>query len=152
MESFNVVLPKDGYFWVGVLTPKGLDAVKVTDEPRCACGGSRDVPCSHIQAVRAYMRLEGGQVPEETGVVLPDVCPICGASVIAQADHWRCTASPGHYWQHRGEQSGVKAFLTQPHPAKHGAFYEQSIEEREAFLESISHRRYGYSPYHAKGA
>jgi len=151
MESFNVVLPKDGYFWVGVLTPKGLDAVKVTDELRCACGGRGDMPCSHVEAVKAYMRLEGIQPPVETSTDLPDVCPICGNSVIAQADHWRCTESAGHYWQHRGEQSGVKAFLTRPHPAKQGAFYDQTIEERDAFLEQVSHKRHGYSPYHVKG-
>ncbi len=146
MRHVNVILPKDGYFWVGALTPTGLRAFKVTEALQCACG---QASCSHIESVKSYLRLEGRAVPEESGPDLPVSCPICGEAVRAAADRWRCAASPGHYWQHRGEQSGVKAFLTQPHPAKQGAFYEQTIEEREAFLAQVSHRE--YSPYHPKG-
>jgi len=122
----TIVVPKTGFYLVGTPSDKGLQTEQVDKAKRCTCGGTREQP-------------------------FPDVCPICGAAVIAQADHWRCTESAGHYWQYRGEQSGVKAFLTQPHPAKQGAFYEQSIDERDAFLEQVSHRRHGYSPYQPKG-
>jgi hypothetical protein len=47
---------------------------------------------------------------------------------------WRCLIDAGHYWQWRGERGGVAAFLTGAHPAKRGAFYKQTVEEREAFL------------------
>jgi len=146
MET-NIILPKDGYYWVGVLTTTGLQAVKVTDELRCACGGSRGSACAHVESVKAYLRLEGRDVEAPAPAGLPEQCPICGSRVMAQANHWRCAASAGHYWQWRGEQSGVKAFLTQPHPAKQGPFYEQTVEEREAFLESISFHNRGFSPY-----
>ena len=147
----NVILPRTGYYWVGTLTDTGLDALKVTYKLRCACGGTKENPCEHIRAVKSYRRLEGTPVSEAkpAKVELPDCCPVCAAPVIPRAGHWRCTASPGHYWLWRGEQGGVKAFLTQPHPAKQGAFYEQSIEEREAFLEQAHRRLYanGYTPY-----
>jgi hypothetical protein len=42
-------------------------------------------------------------------------------------------ADRAHYWQWRGER-GVRAFLTGSHPAKAGAFYTQTADEREAFL------------------
>jgi len=147
METINVVLVKSGFYWVGVLTTTGLHAVKVTDELRCACGGSRDAPCAHVEAVRAYLRLEGSDTPAETNPELPEVCPVCHGEVRQQGRRWRCAVSPGHYWQWRGERSGVKAFLTQPHPAKQGPYYEQTVEEREAFLESISFHNRGFSPY-----
>ena len=77
------------------------------------------------------------------------VCPICGAPVTPTPYGWRCLASSGHYWRWRGEQSGVKAFLTQPHPNKQGAFYEQTPAERDAFLAQVHARMFanGYTPY-----
>jgi len=153
----TIVVPKTGFYLVGTPSDKGLQTEQVDKAKRCTCGGTREQPCPHIRAVAAYLQLGGepAPVPDRPGpqaeAGFPDVCPICGAAVIAQADHWRCTESAGHYWQYRGEQSGVKAFLTQPHPAKQGAFYEQSIDERDAFLEQVSHRRHGYSPYQPKG-
>lgn len=147
MQPLNIILPKSSYYWVGVLTPGGLRAFKVTNDLHCACGGSNATPCVHIDAVRAYLRLEGREVMPSAPPDIPEACPICAEPVRAEAGRWRCIASPGHYWQWRGEQSGVKAFLTQPHPAKSGAFYEQSIEEREAFLDAVSHQRHHYSPY-----
>lgn len=149
----TIVVAKIGFYVVGTLTPSGLQTEQVDKQKRCTCGGTGKKPCPHIRAVAAYLKLGGdpAPAPEEPEVDVPlgfpDVCPICGNAVIAQANHWRCTSSPGHYWQWRGEQSGVKAFLTQPHPAKQGAFYDQTIEERDAFLEQISHRRNHYSPY-----
>ncbi|MCJ7551070.1 MAG: hypothetical protein MUQ30_15455 [Anaerolineae bacterium] len=154
----TIVVPKTGFYVVGTPSDSGLQAEQVDKAKQCTCGGTGHQPCPHIRAVAAYLQLGGEPAPApdqpepEVKAEFPGVCPICGDAVIAQADHWRCIASPGHYWQHRGEQSGVKAFLTRPHPAKAGAFYEQSSEERDAFLESISHKRRGYSPYHPKGA
>ena len=154
----TIVVPQKGFYVVGTPSDKGLQTEQVDKQKRCTCGAVGNQPCPHIRAVAAYLQLGGEAAPApdevepEAKAGLPPICPICGNSVIAQADHWRCISSPGHYWRHRGEKSGVKAFLTQPHPAKQGAFYEQSIEEREAFLEFVSHKRHGYSPYHAKGA
>jgi hypothetical protein len=147
MNNLNVILPQADFYWVGTLTDSGLDALKVTQELQCACGGTAVKPCAHIRAVQCYRRLHGDEEsspPEPLGE-----CPICGSPVVGTPDRWRCTASAGHYWQHRGEQGGVKAFLTRPHPAKQGAFYEQSIEEREAFLEQAHRRLYanGHTPY-----
>ncbi len=147
MNPLNVILPQDNDYWVGSLTDTGLDALKVTQELQCACGGTVAKPCEHIRAVQCFRRLNG---EEESGVPEPlDVCPICGNPANTTQGGWRCTKSAGHYWQWRGEQGGVKAFLTQPHPAKRGAFYEQSLEEREAFLEQAHRRLYanGYTPY-----
>jgi len=51
---------------------------------------------------------------------------------------------------HGLEASGVAAFLTGVHPAKAGAFYKQTVEEREAFLaqayqQLLQHRRAPYA-------
>jgi len=150
MNPLNVILPQADFYWVGTLTDSGLDALKVTDQLQCACGGRAAKPCEHIRAVACFRRLHGEATDEDAGTPEPlPACPICGSPVTGTPDRWRCTASPGHYWQWRGEQGGVKAFLTQHHPAKQGAFYEQSIEEREAFLEQAHRRLYanGHTPY-----
>ncbi len=62
---------------------------------------------------------------------------------------WRCTADSSHYWQWRGEQGSVKAFLTRPHENKLGAFYAQTLQEREAFLDNAARLMFagGYSPF-----
>ena len=147
----TIVVPKTGYYIVGSLSATGLETEQVSKAKCCTCGGNGEMPCSHIQAVATYLKLGGdpAPLPEQPKVALelPDACPICSSPVIAQAGHWRCIASAGHYWQWRGEQFGVKAFLTQAHPAKAGAFYEISIEERDAFLEQISHRPTHHSAY-----
>jgi hypothetical protein len=58
---------------------------------------------------------------------------------------------PSHYWQWRAERNGaaIRKFLTQPHPAKLGAFYEMSEAEREAFLLQAKRRMHedGYNPH-----
>ena len=149
----TLVVPKIGHYVVRTLDEHGPHTEQVDKAKQCSCGGNGAQPCAHIRAVAAYLQL-GGPVapkPEEPSPVpeLPEVCPICARPVVASMNHWRCTASAGHYWRWRGEQSGVKAFLTQPHPAKQGAFYEQSNEERETFLQHAHQRLYanGYSPY-----
>jgi hypothetical protein len=153
MDTLTVILSQAGYYLVGTLTGTGLDAMKVTEDLRCACGGTSAIPCAHVEVVKCYLRLERKQAPPvevtPSHTDLPEACPVCGAPVIPQADHWRCSLSASHYWLWRGEHSGVKAFLTQPHPAKAGAFYEQTIAERDAFLEQAHQRMVanGYTPY-----
>jgi hypothetical protein len=151
----TLVVPQTGFYIVGTLDASGLQTEQVNKHKHCTCGGTGAEPCPHIQAVATYLKLGGDRAPapepeaSEPTVELPEVCPICGGTVRPQGRRWRCVNSSCHYWQHRGEQSGVKAFLTQPHPAKQGAFYEQSIEEREAFLEHTHRQLYanGYTPY-----
>lgn len=151
----TLVVPQIGFYIVGTLDAHGLQTEQVDKHKHCTCGGAGAQPCVHIKAVATYLKLGGDRAPApepetpEPTVELPEICPICGGAVRPQGQRWRCVNSAGHYWQHRGEQSGVKAFLTQPHPAKQGAFYEQSIEEREAFLEHTHRRLYanGYTPY-----
>lgn len=130
------VTPKSGYYQV--------HDYRVTKDKRCTCGGTASHPCDHIQAVAVYLREGGPRASESTSV-----CPLCGAPVTPTTYGWRCPTSPGHYWRWRGEQGGVKAFLTQPHPAKQGAFYEQTPAERDAFLAQAQRRMYanGYTPY-----
>ena len=134
------VTPKSGYYHVR----DQHRAHCVMQGQRCTCGGTAAQPCVHIQAVIAYQRRKINRVSEGT-----TMCPICGAPVTPTDYGWRCEVSSGHYWRWRGEQSGVKAFLTQPHPNKQGAFYEQTPAERDAFLAQIHARMYrnGYTPY-----
>ena len=83
---------------------------------------------------------------------MPDACPICGSDITRLGfDFWRCTADAAHYWMWRGEK--VRLFLTQPHPAKQGAFYKMSQEEREAFLLQSQQRMHtrGYTPHSPGG-
>jgi len=147
----TLVIPKTGYYLVGSLGPEGLQTHFVDKAKRCSCGATGDQPCAHIRAVATYLQLGGEPAPvPEPAVIpveLPPACPVCAGPVIPQANHWRCVRSPAHYWLWRGEQCGVKAFLTQPHPAKQGAFYAQTPDEREAFLQCIDFRNAGYSPY-----
>jgi hypothetical protein len=62
---------------------------------------------------------------------------------------WRCPKDTAHYWQWRGEQTGIKSFLTGSHPAKSSAFHSMTQEEREAFLDQAARRMHlgGYTPY-----
>ena len=81
----------------------------------------------------------------------PAACPICGVPVeVLSPDFWRCPQDATHYWQWRGERNGgaVRKFLTRPHPAKQGAFYEQTAEERESFLVQVTGQMHagGYVP------
>jgi hypothetical protein len=140
-----------GYYTVTTHRSGKTDSEQVDKGKHCTCGGTADKPCTHIRAVAAYLQLGGEVAPQADLTKLPSSCPICGSPVIAQADRWRCIESAGHYWQWRGEQSGVKDFLTKPHPAKQGAFYEQSLEEHARFIETAHRRMHanGYTPYGA---
>jgi hypothetical protein len=135
----------------------GLRVHFVDKEKRCTCGQAR---CRHVKAVAEYLKGGGGQAPKArlaeasespSPASVPAACPICGCVVQYEAGSavWRCVADRSHYWQWRGEQGGVAAFLTGRHPAKAGAFYEQSVEEREIFLvqayqQLLQHRRAVY--------
>ena len=145
----TLVIPNTGYYVVRTLDEHGPHTEQVDKAKHCTCGGSAARPCPHIEAITAYLALGGELAPaaEERAADLPESCPICDSPVISQGTRWRCIRSPGHYWHWRGEHFGVKAFLTQPHPAKSGAFYEQTPEERDAFLEAVSHKHAHYSPY-----
>ncbi len=149
MQELTVVLPQIGYYCVSTATAQE----QVTKDKRCTCGGTTTQPCTHIRAVALYLQAGGIPAPPAeqcpSAHTLSDSCPICSAPVIPQADHWRCVRSPGHYWRWRGERTGVKAFLTRPHPAKAGAFYELTVAERDAILEQAHQRMVtnGYSPY-----
>jgi hypothetical protein len=67
-------------------------------------------------------------------------CPICGADTepTGSVDAWRCTEDSSHYWLWRGER--VRKYLTQAHPGKIGAYYDQTPEQREAFLAAAKAR------------
>jgi hypothetical protein len=83
-------------------------------------------------------------------------CPICGSSLKDRSNgFWRCATDASHYWQWRGEQNNgaIRRFLTQPHPAKQGPFYEMSQEERDAFLALVRNRMHagGYTPHSSGG-
>jgi hypothetical protein len=137
------VTPKIGYYQVQAYPGQ---SVQVGRDKQCTCGGTARHPCPHIQAVADYLRQGGYRAtPAST-------CPICNAPVERLGpDFWRCSQDSSHYWQWRGERNGgaLRKFFTQPHPAKLGAFYEQTIEEREAFLAQAAQRLHagGYTPY-----
>jgi hypothetical protein len=140
------VTPKTGYYLVCTVEEDVTSTHQVSKEKLCTCGGQADEPCPHIQAVSDYLRQGGHRA------ALSPTCPICSAPVKHLGpDFWRCSQDNTHYWQWRGERNGgaVRKFLTQPHPAKLGAFYEQTIEEREVFLIEAARRMRagGYTPY-----
>jgi hypothetical protein len=115
----------------------------------CTCGGTGDLRCEHIDAVARYLQSGGKRARALEPGEVPIACPLCGAGVQSRAGSpiWRCPADPAHYWQWRGEEGGVRAFLTGAHPAKAGAFYEQTSEERESFRDDAQTQmlRLGYA-------
>jgi len=147
-----------GAYMVTETSPEfGLRVYFVDKEKRCTCGQAH---CRHVRAVAEYLQGGGDQAPKADSAkvgeipspAVPATCPICGAVVQYEAGNpiWRCLADRAHYWQWRGERGGVRAFLTGAHPAKRGAFYEQSVDEREAFLaqayqQLLQHRRATYA-------
>jgi len=157
--QFSISTMPGGYIVLNSTPRKGIVTHIVGKDKRCSCGGTARRPCRHIGAVKAYLR-EGGDLAPEIEVAdesqeiaprtEPETCPICGSAVVVlDVGFWRCLQDCSHYWQHRGERSGVKAFLTQSHPAKQGAFYAMSIEERDAFLAAAQQRMHegGYTPW-----
>lgn len=145
-----------GYYLVGV----DGRSVSVGKDKRCSCGGTAEAPCVHIRAVASYLRRGGQRAPERaqrppalpksTSPPVASTCPICAAKVQHDGCRWwRCEADPAHYFQWRGEQGGVRAFLTQPQAGKLGAFYELPIDDLDAFRETAARQMFceGYSPY-----
>lgn len=138
------VQPGNGVYLVTEMTRGHLRVFVVGKDKACTCGGSANERCRHVEAVASHLRRGGQRAPEKWSDPTPPstpsppvVCPICGAPVEYSGALWRCSEDGSHYWQWRGERSGVKDFLTQPHPAKQGAFYEQTPEERMAFLAAV---------------
>ncbi|MCJ7739578.1 MAG: hypothetical protein MUQ10_20075, partial [Anaerolineae bacterium] len=79
MDPLNVILPQTDHYWVGTLTDTGLDALKVTHQLQCACGGTAAFPCEHIRAVTCFRRLHGESTDDEIATPEPlQDCPICG--------------------------------------------------------------------------
>ena len=144
---------------VYVVTETGRGGIRlyiVGKDKACTCGGTAEQYCPHIEAVAAYRKAGGEQAPEATekalaspSSLIPSTCPICKSAVqVKDATGayplWRCQADSSHYWQWRGERSGVREFLTQPHPNKVGVCYEQTPEERERFLADARERLASY--------
>jgi hypothetical protein len=166
MKANTTVSVRTGCYVVTVIDRLlGLRTYSVDKQKRCSCGGTAKRPCRHIRAVAAYLRQGGRRAPEKdpmlrvrettqgsppSGGPAPLTCPICGEPVETQGvGFWRCPKDTSHYWRWRGEQTGIKSFLTGSHPAKRGAFYAMSLEERKAFLEEAARRmRSGrYTPH-----
>jgi hypothetical protein len=145
-----------GAYMVTETSPQfGLRVYFVDKGKRCTCGQPH---CRHVKAVAEYLKGGGERAAAASlapvnaspaSPVVPATCPICGAVVHYEAGSavWRCTADPAHYWRWRGERGGVRAFLTGAHPAKAGAFYRQTLAERESFLDNAQGQmlRLGYA-------
>lgn len=147
------VSPGPGVYYVVQLSPGGAHTYIVGKDKTCSCGGSKADPCRHIEAVAAYLKRGGARAPEadtEAGSqtsrrpAVVSECPICGADVRRNGRLWTCTenSNNAHYWQWRGGK--VRDFLTQPRPNKLGPFYEQTPEERRAFLDAAQRRMRQY--------
>jgi hypothetical protein len=167
MKSNTTVVPKIGRYVVITVDHRwGMQIQYVGKNRRCSCGGNGRRPCRHIRAVADYLHQGGKRAPEtseerpaprlrdkqEDGPPsgTPMTCPICGTPVETQdIGFWRCPKDASHYWQWRGEQTGIKSFLTRSHPAKSSAFHSMTPEEREAFLDQATRRMHkdGYTPY-----
>ena len=144
------ITSQPGAYVVTELTAAGVRTFFVGKDKSCSCGTPHG-KCRHVKAVAEYLKTGGEQAPAalpqrvtptpSAAPNVPATCPICGAAVQIQSvtgryPLWRCQNSSEHYWQWRGDK--VKAFLTQDHPNKAGAFYQQDPAARDAFL--ASHR------------
>jgi hypothetical protein len=144
------VYPTVGAYLVAEMSRGTLHAYTVSKDKTCSCGSNNG--CRHVEAVADHLKAGGKRAPEKQERALPAssspaqtmVCHVCGAEVQVDGPYWRCLRDSSHYWQWRGERSGVKDFLTRPHPAKMGAFYEQTDEERESFLAAAARRYNAY--------
>ena len=142
----------NGVYLVTEMRRRGhLRVFIVGKDKSCTCGGSANQSCRHIKAVAAHLMRGGHRAPEKwndpsppPGHATPMTCPICGATTVRDGSLWHCLEDKVHYWQWRGERSGVKDFLTKPHPAKTGAYYDQLPAEREAFLAASGQRHAAY--------
>jgi len=150
MMNNVLVTPRIGYYTVSATDRRGVQTCQVFKDKRCTCGGTAKRRCHHIRAVARYLRAGGQRAPAKRpplqahrtrakrtrpNTPTPTTCPFCDTPVKREAlGRWRCPGNSSHYFQWRGEQ-GVRQFLTQPHPAKQGAFYDMNHEERTLFLE-----------------
>jgi len=158
------VTPQVGYYYVQMVNSNRIRTHLVGKDKHCSCGGNAKRQCSHIRAVAEYLQSGGEPAPTSTTEFVHDskpvkeihtfqkACPICGASLSNRKNgFWRCVDDSSHYFQWRGEQNGsaIRKFLTRPQPAKRGAFYAMTEQEREAFLlraTQLMHRG-GYTPH-----
>ncbi len=153
MTNNVLVTPRIGYYTVSATTDRrGVQTCQVFKDKRCTCGGTAKSHCHHIRAVARYLRAGGKRAPVKRrslrphrtrarrarpNTLTPMTCPLCDTPVVREAlGRWRCPNDSSHYFQWRGEQ-GVRQFLTQSHPAKQGAFYAMSDEQRQVFLERV---------------
>jgi hypothetical protein len=143
------VYPTVGVYLVAEMSRGTLHAYTVSKDKTCSCGSNK---CRRVRAVADHLKAGGKRAPEKqedassasSSPAQMMVCHVCGAEVQVDGPYWRCLRDSSHYWQWRGERSGVKDFLTRPHPAKMGAFYEQTDEERESFLAAAARRHAAY--------
>ena len=152
MDNNISVKPQVGHYIVSTVDRVGIRIHHVTKDKHCTCGGSPTRQCSHIRAVAKYLNEGGRRAQEPLSSALRDkggplsgspTCPICRSAVrMLGQDIWRCPRDSAHYWAWRGERNGgaIHKFFTQPHPAKQGVFYEQTTDEREAFLQRVALR------------
>lgn len=127
----------------------------VTKDKKCSCGGSAENPCSHIEAVKAYL-MDGGERAEAFERVMPDepggegritVCPICETEVRWAGSYtyplmWRCPKDSSHYWRWLGEKGAVKKFLTE-HRTGIPAIDMMTVNEYKEYLDTLERERYG---------
>ena len=154
MKGNTTVTAHIGCYVVRTSDSWGVQTYQVDKQKRCTCGCTGQRPCRHIRAVAHYLRNGGERAPEERPSIQvrekgplsgpPAVaivaCPICDAPIERQIrGRWRCLNDSGHYFQWRGEQNGgaIREFFTGPHPNKVGAFYQMTVEERDAFLNKL---------------
>ena len=154
MNGNTTVTPQVGHYVVSTANRFGVQIHQVTKDKRCTCGGNSRRKCTHIRAVVTYLKEGGRRAQERPSMALRDkggplsgspalACPVCGTSVQSLGHGmWRCPRDSSHYWLWRGERNGgaIHKFFTQPHPAKQGVFYEQTTDEREAFLQRVALR------------
>ncbi len=162
MMNNVLVTPCVGYYTVSAAYRQGVRTCRVFKDKRCTCGNSTAKRrCQHVRAVAKYLRAGGELAPAKRpphkarekrtlpSTPRPTTCPLCNTPVEREAlGRWRCPDNSSHYFLWRGEQ-GVRQFLTQPHPAKVGAYYDMSPDERKEFLEKAAQRMAagGYTPY-----
>jgi hypothetical protein len=111
-----------GVYYVVQITNDGMHTYIVGKDKLCSCGGSADRPCRHIEAVSSYLKRGGSRAPQQMGN---------NSDPALRADTQVDT---------KDRDEKVYKFFTQPHPAKMGAFYEQSLGDRETFLTAAKQR------------
>ncbi len=137
------VYPTVGVYLVAEMSRGTLHAYTVGKDKTCSCGTSNK--CCHVRAVADHLMAGGEASAGEARGCFARLALICPCDDVQVDDrYWRCLHDSSHYWQWRGERFGVKNFLIRPHPAKMGAFYEQTSEERETFLAAAARRHDSY--------